>query len=174
LNQSGLRIEISPHFCGCTLTVGLSLHRVLRAMRPKIGRLLLVLLLKSLAPFVIARPHRYAWHKMRPIVTAVAWSVCMCVCLSVCVCVCLSVCLLVSSVGCVKTAKLIKMSFKMCTRGGQRTVIMLGPGCPGGKEHLRGLYYGMPGFCPRSIFSALFATGQQRCGLWLPILYRLV
>jgi len=44
--------------------------------------------------------HHYAQCQMRPVVTDVACTLCLCVCLSVCPCVCLSVCLFVHlSVG---------------------------------------------------------------------------
>jgi len=47
----------------------------------------------------IIRSRRYAWHKMRPIVTNVPWSVCV------------SVCLLDIIIGGGKTSKPIEMPF---------------------------------------------------------------
>jgi len=41
------------------------------------------------------RTHHYAKHKMWPVATDEAWSVCLCVCMCVCLSVCVCVCLLV-------------------------------------------------------------------------------
>jgi len=68
--------------------------------------------------------HHYAQCQMRPVVTDVACTLCLCVCLSVCPCVCLSVCLciclLVITVNPAKADELIEVLFGLWT--------LLGPG----------------------------------------------
>ena len=107
----------------------------------------------------IFRPHRCAW----------AYDADHCYrCSVVCVCVC--VCLLVTIASCAKTAETTDMSCGLWTPGDPSNRVL--DDCPdsptvGGtsrgrvkKRHAQ--------TCPQSIFSTVFAKGQQRCGLWLP------
>ena len=103
---------------------------------------------------------RYAWNRLRPVVTILAWSSS------------LSVCLLVTCVSRAKMAESIKMPFGVWARDVPRNHDLGGGRGPEPSREgtVLGVIVGhVQPACPRSIFSTLFARGRQRCDLWLPV-----
>jgi len=72
---------------------------------------------------LVCRLHRYAYHKMWPIVTDVLWSFCSCLCVSVC--------LFDTTMSLSEMAELIDMRFGMCIQVNLKNhVLSAGPDCP--------------------------------------------
>ena len=69
---------------------------------------------------LVCRLHRYAYHKMWPIVTDVLWSFCSCLCVSVC--------LFDTTMSLTEMAELIDMRFGMCIQVNH--VLSAGPDFP--------------------------------------------
>jgi len=68
-------------------------------------------------------------------------------------------------VGCTTAAEPIKMPFVMWTCGPKEPCIRRGPG----RKEILGVILWHAHNCAQSVLSTLFASRQQRCGLWLTV-----
>ena len=84
----------------------------------------------------VTSPYVYAQHKIRPVVTVVAWSVCLSVCRSIC----LPVCRLGTLVSPAKTAEPIEVPLGVLTWLGSTNDVLAGVAdLPREEVHLRAL-----------------------------------
>jgi len=77
--------------------------------------------------------------------------------------------LLVTTVRCDETTALIDMLFVVWTLRVQGTIDFVGAQIPPTGRVTFGVVLWHTETWPRSIFSTLFARGQERCGFWLPV-----